>query len=213
MIDCMSLCKVKNYSHKVPLSLLEMLENRISFLQSRTFGFTVIGCLKRRVLYAFFYPQKTIQPFRPIIICLYFRDLWLKGLKCKPFRTIHCQSALECLCPASTPAFQGRYFLLSARKFSLSPWYFSPSAQEKFITNLLIYITNFVTRVTKFLTSVTKFVTKTFLYERKNFLADGENFLADSEAWNGLQSAGAGKMFVGRAVNLASKWSTNLVLL
>ena len=35
-----------------------MLENRISFLQSRTFGFTVIGCLKRRVLYAFFIPKK-----------------------------------------------------------------------------------------------------------------------------------------------------------
>ena len=98
-----------------------MLEKRISFFQSRTFGFTVIGCLKRRVLYAFFIPEKTFQPFSPTLIYLYLRDLWLNGLKCKPFRTIHCQSAVEFPCPASSPAFQGRYFLLRPWKIFLSP--------------------------------------------------------------------------------------------
>ena len=82
---------------------------------------------------------------------------------------------------------------LSRRYFLFAPDYFSPSAQRKFITKLLIHVTNFVTRVSKFVIHVTKFVIKTILYERKNYLADNEkyladneNYLADSDAWNGL---------------------------
>lgn len=42
-----------------------------------------------RVSYTHFLPQKTFQPFIPYFIYLGMKDLKLKGLKDKPFTTIH----------------------------------------------------------------------------------------------------------------------------
>ena len=46
-----------------------------------------------------------------------------------------------------------------------------------------------------------------YLADNENYLAENENYLADSDARKGFPARAQEKMFVGRAVNLASKWS------
>ena len=53
--------------------------------------------LEKGASYTHFFPRKTLQPFSIALIYLYIRNIWLKGLSRKPFRTIHRRVALECL--------------------------------------------------------------------------------------------------------------------
>ena len=50
---------------------------------------------KKALLIRIFLPQKNFQPFSIALIYLYIRNIWLKGLSRKPFRTIHGQIALD----------------------------------------------------------------------------------------------------------------------
>ena len=57
----------------------------------------VLKLLEKGASYTHFFPRKTLQPFSIALIYLYIRKIRLKGLKRKPFRTIHRRVALECL--------------------------------------------------------------------------------------------------------------------
>ena len=50
---------------------------------------------KKALLIRIFLAKKTFQPFSIALIYLYIRNIWLKGLSRKPFRTIHGQIALD----------------------------------------------------------------------------------------------------------------------
>ena len=55
----------------------------------------VLKLLEKGASYTHFFPRKTLQPFSIALIYLYIRNIWLKGLSRKPFRTIHGQIALD----------------------------------------------------------------------------------------------------------------------
>ena len=57
----------------------------------------VLKLLEKGASYTYFFSRKTFQPFSFALIYLYIRKIRLKGLKRKPFRTIHRRVALECL--------------------------------------------------------------------------------------------------------------------
>ena len=68
-----------------------------------------------------FFPRKTLQSFRIVRIRLYVRKIRLKGLRRKPFITIHRRAALECPLPAYPLRCLRRIFFAIRKKIFPKP--------------------------------------------------------------------------------------------